>query len=164
MLQTASRRAQRALLSRLLAGGKCGAGGKGGSPRGAATDAAPSPPTTPTTPPTTPPPYSPPPKGPASPLREVPIPTLNFWESPTRPGDWKVSQQYWFLAGVGALSTWATVKALSADKYDEDEEKKGGNGGNGNGAGESKVSSEMSPAKREMVTEQERSPVKKQVP
>ena len=197
MLQTVTRRAQRALLlSRLVAGGK-GAGGNGGSPRGAATDASASAPsaTTPIPPTsaTMPPPYSPPQKPASAHLREVHIPTLNFWQAPTRPSDWNVSQKYWFVGGVGALSIWATVKALSADNNsnkgrnggngagerkvssdvspakqgkalsaDNNGDKGGGNGGNG--ASESKVSSDMSPAKQGMISEQERSPVKKQVP
>ena len=164
MLQAATRRAQRALLSRLaLAGGegKGGAAAAGGFgfQRGAATDAPLSSATT--APPTTPPPRYSPPK---TPRQQVPIPTLNFWES-TRPSEWKISHQYWFLAGVGALSLWATAKALSADA--DTGEGRGGNGGGngGNEAGEkSKVTGGMSPAMRGMVAEQESSPVKKQVP
>ena len=171
LLQAVTRRAQRALLSR-LAGGKGNGGGSGGGVplSSSAAETTTSPPTpTPTPTPTTPP-YSPP-KTP--PLRddEVLVPTLNFWESPTRPGEWKISQQYVFLAGAGALSLWATVKALSAENNSGGEG--GGNGGGKNGgekngkreeAGESKVTGGMSPAKRGMVEAQERSPVKKQVP
>lgn len=147
MLQAATRRAQRALLSRLA------------FQRGAATEAPLSPPTS-AAPTSTLPRYSPPKTGNPSPS-QVPIPTRNFWES-TRPSEWKISHQYWFLGGVGALAAWATVKALSGDNNGE-----GGHGGGDrdNEAGEkSKVTGEMSPAKRAMVVEQERSPVKKQVP
>lgn len=145
MLHAASRRAQRALLSCLAAGVKGGRVSGGGFQRGSVTNASSSA-TTPATP------YSPPKN--SSPLREVPVPTLNFWES-TRPSDWKVVQQYWFLGGVGALTVWATVKALTNNNNNDE---------GGNGAGEGKVSREMSPAKREMAEEQERSLVKKQVP
>lgn len=145
MLQAATRRAQRALLFRLA------------FQHGAATEAPLSSPTS-AAPSSTLPRYSPPKTTPSP--SQVPIPTLNFWES-TRPSEWKISHQYWFLGGVGALAAWATVKALSGDKDNNGEE-----GGDGkNEAGEkSKVTGGMSPAKRVMVVEQERSPVKKQVP
>lgn len=148
MLQAATRRAQRALLSRLAPAGGKGQGGGFGLQRGAATELSSSA--------TTPPPHYSPPKSNATPS-QVPIPTLNFWES-TRPSEWKISHQYWFLGGVGALAAWATVKALSGDNDGE-------GGGEGNGKNEeSKVTGAMSPAKRGMIAEQERSPVKKQVP
>ena len=151
MLQAATRRAQRALmLSRLVAGGE-GAG----FPRCAATGAtAPPPPQSATT---TPPPYSPPQTPAFTLLREFPVPTLNFWESPMRPGQWKISHQWWFLGGAGTLSACATVKALSADNNKDEEEGDGRNGG-------SKVSGGLSSAKQSMIAEQARSPVKKQVP
>jgi hypothetical protein len=155
MLLAATRRAQHALCARLSAT----AGGGGLKKRGVTTDASSSPSSSTTTPP---PFYSPPPKTPSSQIRQLPVPELNFWES-TRPSEWKISQQYWFLAGVGAVSLWATAKALSADNSGAENE----NGNNGTGAGENgrtKVSPEMSPAKKEMVREQERSPVKKEVP
>lgn len=131
----------------------------------ASTEAAPAASST-TSSPSSAPRYEPPKR---STLDEIAPPTKNFWEAPTRPGDWKISQQYYFLGAAGAATLYATYHALTTTTSDSDNGNGrervnsvgvGGAGRVGGGGGVGGIDS--TPAKRRMISEQDHSPVKKQ--